>query len=215
MRYAYALVPFGAGVWLAHYGFHFLTGCLDVRAGDAERGDRRGGRALSWRAELAMARHAPGCGLSAADRRRAARRAWLARARRTAFPSAIIPGAAGARRGALEPSLIVGLARAGAVDSGAADGDERNGTRRMTRHVPSFTRCCRGRWSSSRDRGRARAQRPAVSRSSRTGRRRLPTSRSGPIRIRPTTDRRRGQFWVVLEPAGRASIDSRPAPRPA
>ena len=30
VRYAYALVPFGAGVWLAHYGFHFLTGALDV-----------------------------------------------------------------------------------------------------------------------------------------------------------------------------------------
>jgi ferredoxin len=26
VRYAYALVPFGVGVWLAHYGFHFLTG---------------------------------------------------------------------------------------------------------------------------------------------------------------------------------------------
>ena len=26
VRYAYALVPLGAGVWLAHYGFHFLTG---------------------------------------------------------------------------------------------------------------------------------------------------------------------------------------------
>jgi hypothetical protein len=25
-RYAYALVPLGFGVWLAHYGFHFLTG---------------------------------------------------------------------------------------------------------------------------------------------------------------------------------------------
>ena len=25
VRYAYALVPFGAGVWLAHYSFHFLT----------------------------------------------------------------------------------------------------------------------------------------------------------------------------------------------
>jgi ferredoxin len=25
-RYAYALVPFGFGVWLAHYAFHFLTG---------------------------------------------------------------------------------------------------------------------------------------------------------------------------------------------
>ncbi|HEX7121822.1 MAG TPA: hypothetical protein VF178_05570 [Gemmatimonadaceae bacterium] len=26
VRYAYAFVPFGSGVWLAHYGFHFLTG---------------------------------------------------------------------------------------------------------------------------------------------------------------------------------------------
>jgi polyferredoxin len=26
VRFAFALVPFAAGVWLAHYGFHFLTG---------------------------------------------------------------------------------------------------------------------------------------------------------------------------------------------
>ena len=26
VRFAYALVPLGAGIWLAHYGFHFLTG---------------------------------------------------------------------------------------------------------------------------------------------------------------------------------------------
>ena len=26
VRYAYALVPLGAGIWLAHYSFHFLTG---------------------------------------------------------------------------------------------------------------------------------------------------------------------------------------------
>ena len=30
VRYAYALVPFGIGVWLAHYGFHFLTGLLTI-----------------------------------------------------------------------------------------------------------------------------------------------------------------------------------------
>jgi polyferredoxin len=30
MRYVYALVPFGFGMWLAHYGFHFLTGALTV-----------------------------------------------------------------------------------------------------------------------------------------------------------------------------------------
>ncbi len=30
VRFAYALVPFGFGVWLAHYGFHFLTGLWTV-----------------------------------------------------------------------------------------------------------------------------------------------------------------------------------------
>lgn len=30
VRYAYALVPLGFGVWLAHYGFHFLTGALTI-----------------------------------------------------------------------------------------------------------------------------------------------------------------------------------------
>ncbi|HEY6332506.1 MAG TPA: FesM, partial [Blastocatellia bacterium] len=26
VRHSYALVPLGFGIWLAHYGFHFLTG---------------------------------------------------------------------------------------------------------------------------------------------------------------------------------------------
>ncbi len=30
VNYAYALVPFGFGMWLAHYGFHLLTGALVV-----------------------------------------------------------------------------------------------------------------------------------------------------------------------------------------
>ena len=30
MRYAYGLVPFGFGMWTAHYGFHLLTGALTV-----------------------------------------------------------------------------------------------------------------------------------------------------------------------------------------
>ena len=30
VRYSYALVPLGVGMWLAHYGFHFLTGFLTV-----------------------------------------------------------------------------------------------------------------------------------------------------------------------------------------
>ena len=29
-RFAFALVPFGLGVWLAHYGFHLLTGLLTI-----------------------------------------------------------------------------------------------------------------------------------------------------------------------------------------
>jgi hypothetical protein len=30
LRYAFALVPFGMGVWLAHYGFHLMTGALTI-----------------------------------------------------------------------------------------------------------------------------------------------------------------------------------------
>jgi ferredoxin len=30
VNYAYALVPFGFGMWLAHYGFHLLTGALTI-----------------------------------------------------------------------------------------------------------------------------------------------------------------------------------------
>jgi ferredoxin len=30
VRYSYALVPLGFGMWLAHYGFHFLTGLLTI-----------------------------------------------------------------------------------------------------------------------------------------------------------------------------------------
>jgi hypothetical protein len=29
-RFARSLAPIGFGVWLAHYGFHFFTGCLTV-----------------------------------------------------------------------------------------------------------------------------------------------------------------------------------------
>jgi hypothetical protein len=30
LRYAYGFVPFGFGMWLAHYGFHLLTGVFTV-----------------------------------------------------------------------------------------------------------------------------------------------------------------------------------------
>jgi len=30
VRYSYGLVPMGFGMWLAHYGFHFLTGLYTI-----------------------------------------------------------------------------------------------------------------------------------------------------------------------------------------
>jgi hypothetical protein len=30
VRYSYAIVPLGFGMWLAHYGFHFLTGLYTI-----------------------------------------------------------------------------------------------------------------------------------------------------------------------------------------
>jgi hypothetical protein len=30
VRYSYALVPLGFGMWLAHYSFHFFTGLLTI-----------------------------------------------------------------------------------------------------------------------------------------------------------------------------------------
>ena len=30
VRYSYALIPLGLGMWLAHYGFHFFTGILTI-----------------------------------------------------------------------------------------------------------------------------------------------------------------------------------------
>ena len=30
MRYSYALIPIGFGMWLAHYGFHFFTGLYTI-----------------------------------------------------------------------------------------------------------------------------------------------------------------------------------------
>ena len=66
-RYAYGLVPFGFGMWLAHYGFHLLTGALtivpvtqsaaidlmDGRRWGIRSGDGRGcGRGLSSRSSL-------------------------------------------------------------------------------------------------------------------------------------------------------------------
>ena len=150
VRYAYALVPFGVGVWLAHYGFHFLTGARHDRAGHAERAsiDAAGAALLGepdWR--------------------------WLGLRAGAVFPlqiGVVLLGAIGsialvashlrARSSAAAPARAAApwvardrLAhRAGAVDPRAADGDARHGARRMSRraHAAALVaspHCC-GAW---------------------------------------------------------------------
>ena len=47
VRYAYALIPLGFGVWVAHYGFHLLTGVLTiVPVAQAAAADAFGGPVL-------------------------------------------------------------------------------------------------------------------------------------------------------------------------
>ncbi len=49
VRYSYGLVPLGFGMWLAHYGFHFLTGLYTIipvtQSAVASLGRRVSGRA--------------------------------------------------------------------------------------------------------------------------------------------------------------------------
>ena len=70
MRYAYALVPFGVGVWLAHYGFHFLTGARTIVPVTQSAAIDLAGAALLGEPDWRWARHAPRRGLPAAARRR-------------------------------------------------------------------------------------------------------------------------------------------------
>ena len=109
VRYAYALIPFGTGVWLAHYGFHFLTGLLTIVPVAQSAAIDAAGRALAWRAELALGRHAARFRVPAADRRGAARCCLARSSLRTGLPSANRPERRRAPRlrGA---SLILGLA---------------------------------------------------------------------------------------------------------
>ena len=46
-RFAYALVPLGFGVWLAHYGFHLFTGLLTF-VPVAQRRPRRARPSAGW-----------------------------------------------------------------------------------------------------------------------------------------------------------------------
>ena len=51
VRYTYGLVPLGFGMWLAHYGFHFLTGLYTRHSSHPERAGESG-MADSGRAAL-------------------------------------------------------------------------------------------------------------------------------------------------------------------
>ena len=81
LQYAPALIPFGFGVWLAHYGFHLFTGILTVvPVAQSAAIDLLGAAALgepAWR----WAGMPPGVGLPAAAWIRAARRVRLDRPR--------------------------------------------------------------------------------------------------------------------------------------
>ena len=79
-RYAYALVPFGFGVWLAHYGFHFLTGALTIVPVTQSAVIDVLGWAGARRAALAVDRHAPGAVFPIQTRIRPARDDRIARA---------------------------------------------------------------------------------------------------------------------------------------
>ena len=173
--------------------------CRHRRAGDAERGDRRGGpRAAGepdWR--------------------------WLGMRPGAVFPlqlGAVLLGALGSlvlvhriserdHPAARDAGVGAVGARdrragaAGAVDPRAADGDERHGTRRMSR-LPRSRRWSHPPSCSSAPARARRAQRPAVS--DRLG----PDCWPLPISIwtdPDTTDdgKAAGQFWVMIE-AGRA-----------
>ena len=51
VRYSYALVPLGFGMWLAHYGFHFFTGILTI-VPVTQAAACQSRCAFSWRAAL-------------------------------------------------------------------------------------------------------------------------------------------------------------------
>ena len=74
VQYAPALVPFGLGVWLAHYGFHLFTGILTVVPVTQSAAIDWLGRAALGEPVWRWAGMPPGSGLPAA--------AWIRPARR-------------------------------------------------------------------------------------------------------------------------------------
>ncbi len=73
LRYAYGLVPFGFGMWLAHYGFHLLTGALTIVPVTQSAAIDLDGMAGARRTAVAMGRDAAWCRLPDSARISAAR----------------------------------------------------------------------------------------------------------------------------------------------
>ncbi len=74
-EYSYALVPLGFGVWLAHYGFHLLTGILTVIPVTQSAAVDLLGLGGAWYTAVAAHGHEAGIGVpdrdwSDSDRRR-------------------------------------------------------------------------------------------------------------------------------------------------
>ena len=190
LRYSYALVPFGFSLWLAHYGFHLLTGALTVvPVSQSAAIDLMGWPALGdplWRwAGMRPGAVFPiqlGCVLlgtagALAVTHLISLRDYPDRSSRATAPWAVVVDCAGSQRD---------------LDTVPADGDERDGNGRV--RLPAggaglllalFTGLLLG-----ADRASAHMGPPFSIVSNRTCRA-VPTSRSGPIRTAPTMDRRR------------------------
>ena len=197
----YALVPFGFGVWLAHYGFHLLTGALTVVPVTQSAGDRPLGRPALGEPRW------PGSACSrAASSRFSSASSCSARWARSACIQAT------SRRDASRPhaaasapwvTLVVAAGRAGRVDPRAADGDARREPARMSAYVRRSLGCARVHPRRVRSRA-CRARRPPFPIVSDQLRRRLLVS----VWTDPdTTDdgTAGGQFWVQLRMAAPAT----------
>ena len=89
VQYAPALVPFGFGVWLAHYGFHLFTGILTVVPVTQSAAIDLAGQGGARRTSVALGRDAARSGVPDAAWVRTARRVRIDRSR-SGDPRAII-----------------------------------------------------------------------------------------------------------------------------
>ena len=202
VNYTFALVPFGFGMWLAHYGFHLLTGALTVvPVVRVPRSTSSGGR--FWGSVLAMGRNAA--------RRRLSDSAW-------AHPSGCVgivdaglsdirAGLSGAasRRNHPVGDRDNNLGGRGSVDSVAADGDARGRLDRMKRKTSLVVIACATIVAAVGHAATVDAHSgppfPVIS-----------NQIAGPYEVSVWTDpdatadgSAAGQFWVVVQPANRAT----------